>query len=76
MFPDFHSAKARYDSGDFVHSNSDGVTGGGALDKDFYGETFIPERFAREVLGTILPFTEFCAGQGHPILFFEKPADR
>ena len=74
MFPDFGAARARYDRGEFVHSNVDGVTGGGVLDGGFYGETFIPERFAREVLGETLPVTEFYVGPGHPIMFFEKPA--
>jgi hypothetical protein len=66
-------AKARYDRGEFVHSNAPGVTGGGVLDNGSYGETFIPERFAREALGGILPLFEFHVGEGHPILFFEKP---
>lgn len=43
MFDDFSAARARYDEGQFVHSNSDGVTGGGAMTRDFYGETFIPD---------------------------------
>jgi SAM-dependent methyltransferase len=75
MFPDFVAAKARYDRGEFVHSNAPGVTGGGVLDNGSYGETFIPERFAREVLGCILPLTAFHTGEGHPILFFEKPVE-
>jgi SAM-dependent methyltransferase len=73
MFPDFAVAKTRFDRGELVHSNATGITGGGALDGSFYGETFIPERFAREELGSILPLAEFHAGDGHPILFFEKP---
>jgi SAM-dependent methyltransferase len=59
MFPDFSEAKARYDRGEFVHSNMAGVTGGGVLDGSFYGETFIPERFARETLGIVLRLREF-----------------
>lgn len=74
MFPDFADAKARYDRGDLVHSNAYGVTGGGARDGGFYGETFIPERFAREHLGALIPLAEFYEGDGHPILIFEKPA--
>jgi SAM-dependent methyltransferase len=72
LFPDFSEAKARYDRGEFVHSNIAGVTGGGVLDESFYGETFIPERFARKTLGNILHLREFHAGSGHPIMFFEK----
>jgi SAM-dependent methyltransferase len=72
MFPDFADARARYDRGEFVHSNVDGVTGGGALDGGFYGETFIPEKYARETLGAAMPLGEFYQGQSHPIMFFEK----
>jgi hypothetical protein len=72
MFPDIADAKARYDRGEFVHSNVCGVAGGGARTGVFYGETFIPERFARGVLGTILRLTEFHQADGHPILFFEN----
>jgi hypothetical protein len=72
MFPDFDNARARYDRVEFVHSNADGVTGGGVLDAGFYGETFIPERFAREILGETLNVTEFYSGESHPIIFFKK----
>jgi SAM-dependent methyltransferase len=65
MFPDFSEAKARYDRGEFVHSNMAGVTGGGVLDGSFYGETFIPERFARETLGTVLRLREFHVSRTH-----------
>ncbi len=75
MFADFEAAKALYDSGAIVHSNADGVSGGGPLDKSFYGETFIPEGFAQDALGSILPLAEFYRGDGHPILFFRKPAE-
>jgi hypothetical protein len=73
MFTDFSDAKARYDRGEFVYSNAPGVTGGGVLENGPYGEAFIPERFARETLGAILPLFEFHTGEGHPILFFQKP---
>jgi SAM-dependent methyltransferase len=73
MFPDFSEAKARYDRGEFVHSNVVGVTGGGVLDGSYYGETFIPERFAQATLGDVLQLREFHTGSGHPIMFFEKP---
>lgn len=77
MFSDFGDAKARYDRGEFVHSNAPGVTGGGVLDGGFYGETFISERFAREVLGNgSVSLFEFDAAADHPILFFEKAALR
>jgi SAM-dependent methyltransferase len=73
MFPNFELAKTAYDRGEFVHSNANGVTGGGVLDGSFYGETFIPERFAKEVLGSgPLQMMEFFPDQGHPIMFFQK----
>ena len=75
MFPDFVEAKARYDRGELVHSNAYGVAGGGPRGGGFYGETFIPERFARENLGALIPLVEFYEGDGHPILIFEKPGD-
>ena len=73
MFRSFADAKASYERGEFVHSNAHGVTGGGAREGDFYGETFIPERYARDVLGKLMPLLEFHQGDNHPILFFQKP---
>jgi hypothetical protein len=73
MFTDFADARASYDRGEFVHSNVPGVTGGGVLHGGFYGETFIPEQFAREQLGIIMPLVEFSQDNNHPILFFQKP---
>ena len=72
MFADFAEAKASYDRGEFVHSNAHGISGGGARTGDFYGETFIPERYAREVLGQSLNLLEFNKEGSQPILFFEK----
>jgi SAM-dependent methyltransferase len=72
MFPDFEAAKARYDRGEFVHSNVHGVTGGGVLDANFYGETFIPARYAKEAYEDHLKLVEFLEGEGHPILLFER----
>jgi SAM-dependent methyltransferase len=73
MFPDFTEARSRYDRGEFVHSNVPGITGGGVLDGSFYGETFIPERFARLSLSGPLMLAEFFEESGsHPILFFAK----
>jgi SAM-dependent methyltransferase len=72
MFPNFDDAKAQYDNGEFVHSRAYGVAGGGAREGDFYGETFIPEQYAREILGKALPLIEFYQGDNHPIMFFQK----
>lgn len=73
MFPDFGAAKALYDQGGFVHSNAYGVSGSGAREGGFYGETFIPEAYARDRLAQSLRLVEFHQGDNHPILFFQKP---
>jgi hypothetical protein len=75
MFPDFNEARRRYDSGHFVHSNSYGVTGGGAMTADFYGETFIPEQYAATAYNAHFKLERFLydpARQSHPILFFRR----
>jgi SAM-dependent methyltransferase len=59
LFPDIDDAKARYRDGQLVHASSDGVGGGGPRDSSFYGETWIPEAYARRGFGTGL---EFVAG--------------
>lgn len=59
MFDDFDAAKARYDRGEFVHAGDD------------YGETFIPEAYARAGLADSLTFVEFVDNRrDQPILFF------
>lgn len=50
-FDDFADARRRYDRGEFVHSNAEGVTGGGAMSSEFYGETFIPQAYAAKAYG-------------------------
>jgi len=75
MFSDFGDARARYDRGEFVHSNSDGVTGGGAMSAEFYGESFIPEAYAKTAYSEWFTLEEFLFDphrQTHPIMFFRK----
>lgn len=75
MFSDFVEARKRYDLGEFVHSNSDGVSGGGAMTSNFYGETFIPEQYARTAYSDIFKLERFmfdAKRQSHPILFFRR----
>lgn len=75
MFSDFDEARARYDRGEFVHSNANGVTGGGAMTSDFYGETFIPEQYAREAYAEMFVLERFLfdsSRQSHPIMFFRR----
>jgi SAM-dependent methyltransferase len=73
MFPDMDEAKARYDRGEFVHSNAAGVSGGGPRNSDFYGETFIPEPYARRAWSDRFALARFLfepGRQSHPIMFF------
>ncbi len=75
MFADFGEARARYDRGELVHSNAYGVTGGGAMTAEFYGETFIPERYARTAFAEHFALAEFLydpVRQSHPIMFFRR----
>ncbi len=75
MFDDIDAARARYDQGRLVHSNAHGVTGGGAMSADFYGETFIPEQYARTAYAEWFTLEKFLydpARQTHPIMFFRR----
>jgi hypothetical protein len=75
MFDDFDTARAAYQRGEFVHSNQKGVNGGGAMNANFYGETFIPEQYARTAYGDLFELESFLfdpARQAHPIMFFRK----
>jgi len=75
MFDDFALARARYDRGEFVHSNIQGVTGGGAMNGEFYGETFIPESYARSAYAEFFTLERFFFNPSrheHPIMCFRK----
>lgn len=75
MFDDVDEARSRYDRGDFVHSNANGVTGGGAMTSEFYGETFIPEGYARQAYADMFVLERFLfdpSRQTHPIMFFRR----
>lgn len=75
MFDDFSVARKRYDRGEFVHSNADGVNGGGAMTAEFYGETFIPEEYARSAYSDMFTLENFMynqSRQSHPIMFFKR----
>lgn len=56
MFKDFGEARRRYDEGEFLYA---GLGGGGVRDASFYGETFIPEGYARRAWTPHLGFREF-----------------
>ncbi|MBF0375944.1 MAG: class I SAM-dependent methyltransferase [Desulfamplus sp.] len=75
MFDDFSDARIRYDRGEFVHSNRNGVSGGGAMTSEFYGESFIPEKYARTAYSGLFCLEKFLfdsTRQTHPIMFFRK----
>jgi ubiquinone/menaquinone biosynthesis C-methylase UbiE len=75
IFKDFAVARKLYDSGQFVHSNVEGVNGGGAMNSEFYGETFIPETYARTAYSEFFTLEKFLFDplrQTHPIMFFRK----
>jgi SAM-dependent methyltransferase len=63
MFDDFAKAKARYDRGEFIHAS---IGGGGVRGAEFYGESFIPEHYARTAYSAQLTFLEFFEGHGPP----------
>jgi len=82
LFEDFNVARERYDRGEFVHSNIEEVGGGGALNTSFYGESFIPESYAKTAYQDDFQLVKFLHKQkkyvykprtiSHPILFFKK----
>ncbi|MBF6025979.1 class I SAM-dependent methyltransferase [Lysobacter niastensis] len=47
LFPDLSQVREAYRAGRFIHASSQGVGGGGPRDESFYGETWIPEQYAR-----------------------------
>lgn len=63
LFPDIDAARAAYRRGEIVHDSSQGVGGGGPRDSSFYGETWIPEAYARTAFGDGF---EFVAGYFDP----------
>ena len=72
LFDDFTAARSAYDNGKFVHSNKHGVTGGGAMIADFYGESFIPELYAKTAYSEKFKLEKFSVNSSHPIMFFRK----
>jgi len=75
MFDSFDDARARYDAGEFLHSNSHGVTGVAAMNSTFYGESFIPEAYARTAYAPQFTLEKFLLDPSrhiHPVMFFRK----
>lgn len=63
LFEDLTCARRSYDSGRIVHASSEGVGGGGPRDKSFYGETFIPEEYARSAFADGFNLISSCFDQ-------------
>ena len=75
LFEDFNDARKRYDQGEFLHSNIEGVSGGGPLNSSFYGETFISEQYAKNTYAPYFKVLDFVFKPGrsmHPTMFFQK----
>ncbi len=74
LFDDFDDARARYRRGEFVHSNRLGVSGGGAMNDSFYGETFIPQAYLKRYSEwfDVLEFRFIPERHTHPTLFFRR----
>ncbi|EKM98207.1 type 12 methyltransferase [Acidocella sp. MX-AZ02] len=75
LFQDFNQARQDYDSGKFVHSNIPGVGGGGRMNSSFYGESFIPEAYARHKYLPRFELEYFVPGDAYleqTSLFFRK----
>ncbi|MDV3351553.1 class I SAM-dependent methyltransferase [Leptolyngbyaceae cyanobacterium CCMR0082] len=72
LFEDFEAAKSAYNRGEFVHSNKKEVSGGGAMTSEFYGETFIPEAYARDAYKQLFELHNFDTTKFHPTMFFKK----
>ncbi len=75
LFNDFDQAKQKYDNGEFLHSNMEGVSGGGPLNSSFYGETFIPEKYAKMKYSDYFTVSDFLftpMRSTHPIMFLQK----
>ena len=76
LFDDFDQARNKYDNGEFLHSNIEGVAGGGPLNSSFYGETFIPEKYAKIKYSSYFKVLDFVIKPGcsmHPIMLLQKP---
>ncbi|TCH99677.1 glycosyltransferase [Roseococcus sp. SYP-B2431] len=75
LFPDVDEAMRRYDAGELIFATSVGTSGGGVRDTSFYGETFIPEAYARRAWLPGMELAEFQfhpERQTHPIIFLRK----
>lgn len=59
MLPDIVAAKRRYDSGELVFVTGQGLSGGGAMNDAFYGETFIPRAYVERAFVEMFEILNF-----------------
>lgn len=74
-FPDFDKALDDYDAGQFLHASGNGISGSGELNDTFYGETWIPESYAKDHYKDLFIIHDYNFTPGrssHPIMVFEK----
>lgn len=67
MFADYDAARAKYDRGEVVHSDTEA----GRINRGHYSETFIPERYAAEKYQP-LRLADFYDADGISVMVFEK----
>jgi ubiquinone/menaquinone biosynthesis C-methylase UbiE len=74
LFDDFSEARAAYNRGEFLHANIHEVTGSVTLNSEFYGETFIPEAYARQAYSDLFKLVSFSLSSTFPIaiMVFQK----
>jgi SAM-dependent methyltransferase len=72
LFSSFDETRKAYDNGEFIHAS---IGGGGILEPSFYGETWIPENYAKREyshLFNVHPFYSDPARSEHPIMILQK----
>lgn len=74
-FNDFEEVMDQYDAGHFIHASGNGISGSGELNESFYGETWIPESYAKKNYSDLYTVYDYDFTQGrssHPIMVFQK----
>jgi len=59
MIPDVREAREQYRAGEFLFATGQGLSGGGAMNESFYGETFVPEAYVRGQLSDRFELLQF-----------------
>jgi ubiquinone/menaquinone biosynthesis C-methylase UbiE len=75
LFDDFEKAKQQYLDGYFIHASNESVSGGGAMNSDFYGETLIPKQYAKNAFQNLLTYKNYIYDKKicpQAIIFYQK----